>query len=206
MERRLAITYSVSATATLGLACVAFAAVGGGIFVSAAPKLNGEGKSVEFIDEYIVLHSSTTLAPIETTAVLDAGSLPAPAPAAASGAAPRASAPVAASPDLVAAPAAQPDTLAAAAPDTVSAPAAPSPEAAAPPPEPSPSPAAATTAPQATTPLPKPTPTTTAPSSSTLPRGAKIPKDWPAGRPIPPIPPGCKEPQLEDNGVWNCDE
>ena len=31
-------------------------------------------------------------------------------------------------------------------------------------------------------------------------------QDWPAGKPIPPIPPGCRQPQLEDNGVWNCDD
>lgn len=32
-----------------------------------------------------------------------------------------------------------------------------------------------------------------------------VPADWPAGKPIPPMPPNCKHPQLEDNGVWNCE-
>jgi hypothetical protein len=55
------------------------------------------------------------------------------------------------------------------------------------------------------TPPARPTTTTTPPSvtTSTLPPG--VPADWPAGKPIPPMPPGCQKPQLEDNGVWNCD-
>ena len=52
--------------------------------------------------------------------------------------------------------------------------------------------------PSPTTTTPAPTPTTT-----TLPPG--VPADWPAGKPIPPMPAGCQKPQLEDNGVWNCD-
>ena len=48
-------------------------------------------------------------------------------------------------------------------------------------------------------------PTTTAAPPTTLPLGVRIPSDWPPGKPIPPIPPGCQKPQLEDNGVWNCD-
>jgi hypothetical protein len=32
-----------------------------------------------------------------------------------------------------------------------------------------------------------------------------VPRDWPAGKPIPPMPANCKSPQLELNGVWNCD-
>ena len=42
-------------------------------------------------------------------------------------------------------------------------------------------------------------------TTTTLPPGARVPRDWPPGKPYPPIPPGCKKPQLEDNGVWNCD-
>ena len=61
---------------------------------------------------------------------------------------------------------------------------------------------ATTAAPTTTRP---PATTTTEPSTqTTLPPGAKIPSDWPPGKPIPPVPPGCKEPVLEDNGVWNC--
>ena len=55
------------------------------------------------------------------------------------------------------------------------------------------------TTPRVTTP-----PTTAPPTGTTLPPGVRIPSDWPPGKPIPPIPPGCKQPQLEDNGVWNC--
>ena len=32
----------------------------------------------------------------------------------------------------------------------------------------------------------------------------EVPEDWPVGVPLPPIPPGCVEPHLEDGGVWNC--
>jgi hypothetical protein len=48
------------------------------------------------------------------------------------------------------------------------------------------------------------TTTTTVPpvTTTTWPRG--VPRDWPPGKPIPPMPPNCREPQLEDNGVWNC--
>jgi hypothetical protein len=55
-----------------------------------------------------------------------------------------------------------------------------------------------TTTPPTTTPatLPVTTPTTRPPG---------VPSDWPAWKPIPPMPPGCQKPELEDNGVWNCD-
>lgn len=65
---------------------------------------------------------------------------------------------------------------------------------------PTPSTAAPTTVtvPRTTT----PPVTTAAPPASTLPAG--VPKDWPPGKPIPPKPAGCIDGQLEDNGVWNC--
>ncbi len=47
----------------------------------------------------------------------------------------------------------------------------------------------------------RPTPTTGI-TPTTRPRG--VPDDWPAGKPIPPMPANCHQPQLEDNGVWNC--
>jgi hypothetical protein len=56
-----------------------------------------------------------------------------------------------------------------------------------------------------------PTPTTTpAQSTTTIPtttttRPPGVPADWPNNKPIPPVPPNCRQPQLEDNGVWNCD-
>ncbi|MEI7886156.1 MAG: hypothetical protein WCJ04_02095 [Actinomycetes bacterium] len=51
---------------------------------------------------------------------------------------------------------------------------------------------------------PEPVPTTS-PPRSTIPTGAELPSDWPAGVPYPPIPSGCRQPHLEDNGVWNCE-
>jgi hypothetical protein len=58
--------------------------------------------------------------------------------------------------------------------------------------------------PQPTTPpaVDDPPPATDSESVTTRPPG--VPDDWPAGKPIPPMPPNCKQPQLEDNGVWNC--
>jgi hypothetical protein len=48
------------------------------------------------------------------------------------------------------------------------------------------------------------TTTTRAPTTTTT-RPPGVPSDWPANKPIPPMPAGCQQPQLEDNGVWNCD-
>ena len=63
LERRLAITYALSATATLCTACVAVATISGGLFASAAPSMNGGVKQVELVDDYIVVHSPTTTIP-----------------------------------------------------------------------------------------------------------------------------------------------
>ena len=64
-----------------------------------------------------------------------------------------------------------------------------------------------TTEPDETTPVTAPPatapPTTIPTTTTTWPRG--VPRDWPKDKPIPPMPPNCREPQLEDNGVWNCD-
>ena len=222
MERRLAVTYIISATTTLGIACVAIAAVGGGLFASAAPQVAG-GKQVELIDDYIVVHSETTAETIAGAADLGAAAAAAVTATAAS-AGPTAPADTPAPGAIATAP---PQTSAGAAPDaprsespastTPPAPAttagAPTPAAtAAPSPTAAPAPTAApTTQPRApaptaapTTQPPAPTVTTAAPAIAGVPQGARIPSDWPASKPIPPIPPGCKMPQLEDNGVWNC--
>ncbi len=200
MERRLAITYIVSATTTFGFGCVAIAAAGGGLFASAAPKSMG-GKQLEIVDQYIVLRSSTSVPTSQAAApTLDA----VVAPAAASGvAAPTGLA--TAQPD-VAAPDVEPNpTTNAPSPTPETAPAPQATPETAPTPEPAPStssaPAPAPTTP--TTMAPKP-PTTTAPPAAVA-SGARIPRDWPANKPIPPIPPGCEKPQLEDNGKWNCE-
>jgi len=50
------------------------------------------------------------------------------------------------------------------------------------------------------------TTSTTAPPVTTTTRPRGVPADWPPDKPIPPMPPGCRQPQLEDNGVWNCQD
>lgn len=73
LERRLAITYAVSATATLCTACVAIATVSGGLFANAAPSLNGGVKQVELVDDYIVVHSpATSIATAPQSALMQA--------------------------------------------------------------------------------------------------------------------------------------
>lgn len=91
------------------------------------------------------------------------------------------------------------------------------------PPAASPSPATSasstggqTTAPNTTVPPGSPTtrapaptvaaaPPTTNPAPTTT-RPPGVPDDWPAGKPIPPMPPNCRQPQLEDDGEWNCQD
>ena len=76
----------MSATATLGVAALAFAAVDGGLFVHAAPATSAGAKTIEIVDDYIVVHSPTTTepAPIATEvpeAVIEAARAAAIAPA-----------------------------------------------------------------------------------------------------------------------------
>jgi hypothetical protein len=52
---------------------------------------------------------------------------------------------------------------------------------------------------------PPPTATTVPPTTTTS-RPPGVPDDWPPDKPIPPMPPNCRQPQLEDNGVWNCQD
>ena len=70
--------------------------------------------------------------------------------------------------------------------------------------------AVTTTTPPTASPEPRTEPqprSTTAPSPTTAPaaRPPGVPSDWPPDRPIPPMPADCRKPQLEDNGIWNCD-
>ncbi len=201
MERRLAITYIVSATTTFGVACVTIAIAGGGLFASAAAPQAAGANQIEVVDDYIVIHSSSTaLATIDTTLVpVDLG--PAPAPASRSQIAP-ASAPAAApaagespvsevTPNLDPHPAQPEDAVAPSEPapsPTPEAPAAPAVSSA-----PAPSPSATVTPndpPAAEPPAPAPTPTTP-------------PTTAPAAR--PPIPEGCRDPRFR-NGTWRCDD
>jgi hypothetical protein len=64
-----------------------------------------------------------------------------------------------------------------------------------------PTPAAGSVAPVATSP---PVTTAPAPATTTTTWPSGVPRDWPADKPIPPKPAGCRDGQLEDNGVWNC--
>ncbi len=41
-------------------------------------------------------------------------------------------------------------------------------------------------------------------ATTAAPRPEGVPADWPANKPIPPVPADCVQPQLEDNGIWNC--
>ena len=68
MEHRLRIAHALSATATLGVAAIAFAAVDGGLFVHAAPATSAGAKTIEIVDDYIVVHSPTTTTPAPSTA------------------------------------------------------------------------------------------------------------------------------------------
>lgn len=86
MEHRLRIAHALSATVTLGVAALAFAAVDGGLFVHAAPATSAGAKTIEIVDDYIVVHSPTTPAPAPSTtevteAVIEAARLAAIAPA-----------------------------------------------------------------------------------------------------------------------------
>ncbi len=47
---------------------------------------------------------------------------------------------------------------------------------------------------------------TTVPATTSMTRPRGVPADWPRDKPIPPMPPDCHQPQLEDNGVWNCQD
>lgn len=78
------------------------------------------------------------------------------------------------------------------------------------PPRPSAPPGLPNTTPPTTVPLTSPPRSTTTvpstvPTATTLPPGAEVPRDWPAGVPYPPILAGCSKPHLEDNGQWNCE-
>ena len=71
---------------------------------------------------------------------------------------------------------------------------------------------APTTSPAKTTPptlaTTPPSPAATVPSATTptTTRPPGVPADWPAGKPIPKMPPNCAQPQLELSGVWNCND
>jgi hypothetical protein len=177
VERRLAITYIVSASITFGVACVAVAVTGGGLFASAAPT-PADGKQVEMVDDYIVVHSSTTVVAGDAAPVVDAAPV---APGASRSAMARPQSPAAsASAD---ASASQPDTGGTDAPmqTSVSTPA-----------EAAPAPAA--------TPAPSETPSPATPAPA-----APQPPSTTIAAARPPVPDGCINPRFR-NGAWKCDD
>ncbi len=205
MERRLALATAFAGAATLGIGTVCMAAVGGvgilGFGSADASNVASVITQVENIDRIVVIASGTvpdTEAP--------AGDPAAPTPA-------EPGAPIAQPPATPRA------TLPGGAPAPTPAPTAGPTDSPTPTPGPTQStPTTPTTAKTTTTdaPVTTATPTTakattttakatttTAAPTSTLPAG--VPRDWPAGKPIPPKPANCVKGQLEDNGVWNCE-
>lgn len=188
MERRLALTTASAAAATLGIATVCFAAVGGGILGFGG---GGGAKSMTGITEVrtitrvVVVTSNGSIvtdpagAPVTVLVRVPlrpkATTPPARAAATPTGTVANSSAPTTGT------------TIA------------------------SPSSAATTTAKSTTTSRSTTTTTRTRSTTTTvrasgptttLPLG--VPADWPVGKPIPPMPVPCPEAQLQLNGVWTC--
>ena len=204
MERRVALATAVGSTVTLGLATVCVAAVGGWNILgfsthrlSAPPTVVTE---LQTIDDVVVVVSgtSTTAAgdvPVDgvapgggpVTTATSPGSKPTTKPGTPSTAGTTAGTKV--------------TTQITAAPTTANTTATTQPGSTSPKTPP------ATTQPTTTAPRTT-TPRTTVPiyttTGDTLPPGARVSSDWPKGKPVPPIPPNCNKPVLEDNGVWNC--
>jgi hypothetical protein len=83
LERRLTITYAVSAVATLCTAGLAIATVFGSPLVQARPGINPGVARVETVDDYVVVPSSATTTAITiATTVMDHAYLATRAPAA----------------------------------------------------------------------------------------------------------------------------
>jgi len=199
MERRTALATSATMLATVAVGAVAFAALGGLDVMGFGGNEQGATPTIVTIvqvttDGTVVVDAITTTAvpgvppvPGDTAGVTPVPDSPASGGGGGGGtpvAGPGTTTPRATTPGA-------PNTTAAPTPTPAPTPAPTSP--------PTVAPTTPTTAPRVTTP-----PTTAPPTGTTLPPGVRIPSDWPPGVPIPPIPPGCKQPQLEDNGVWNC--
>ncbi len=56
----------------------------------------------------------------------------------------------------------------------------------------------------AVAPTTPPVPTPPVPTTGAALSVARVPNDWPANTPIPPIPSGCANPVLALNGQWGC--
>ena len=179
MERRLALATACAASVTLGVGTVGYATIGGGNLLgmggASGSKTMAPLTQVETITRVVVVHSA------DGSVVTDPAGVPVTVLRTV-----RVVRPVAGTK-----PAPIPATLIATTPATEGTPVATS------------ATVATTTTIRPTTTTVKPTtPTTVKPAAAKLPPG--VPADWPAGKPIPPMPAHCSEPQLELNGVWNC--
>ena len=184
MERRIALAAAGATAGTLGLGTICFAAVGGsnilGMASAQAPAEVDVITEVQEIQRVVVVRSSSTTLPGGTTIPTMVLDVPVPAaPAQVATPTPATPAPRPATPATTLAPTtSRPVVTVVQVPVTAA-------------------PTTATTVKATTT-------TVRATTTTTRPRG--VPADWPAGKPIPPMPPNCEDPQLELNGVWNCDD
>lgn len=202
MERRVALATAAAAAVTLGLGTVAFAAIGGtsvlGLADGGATKVVPGSQVQEIQNVVVVVSGSTTTvagAPADATGAVvspvaePVTTTPAVVPV-------WTGAPTETTPAPAPTPTTAKSTTSSATPTTAKSTA----------PVTTAKPVTTTTAAPATTTPATNAPTTTAkPATNTTVRPPGVPADWPANKPIPPMPPNCQQPQLELNGVWNCD-
>ena len=201
MERRVALAAAAAAAVTLGLGTVAFASIGGGDLLGLSDDGQATqivpGSNVEQITRVVVVSGTETtivaIVPVGDQTVAppaDGNATPPPVVVPVNTAAPSAGASTTPTTTKATTTSAVTQTTTK---STVTAT--------------TQKPTTTTTAaPNTTNPTTTPAPTTTVKVTSTTVRPPGVPADWPAGKPIPPMPAGCKKPQLELNGVWNCDD
>jgi hypothetical protein len=181
MQRRRALALAGASTLVLGSGVVGSAAVGGSFLGFGGGARDDTGSlTAPVVASASKPHVSMRLRDVYDRYVVDVGGAP--------GGASKGAATLSSTPAVIAAPLGPaPTTVPAVAPDTSGGGGAARP-----------TPTSVDDAPS----RPPPTPTTNV--TPKRPRG--VPEDWPAGKPVPPMPPNCHEPQLEDNGVWNCQQ
>jgi hypothetical protein len=194
MERRLALATAGAVAATLGIGTLCFAALGQtnllGLSGAAPAAQVVPGATIEQVTKVVVVRSNGEIVVVDSTSAV---------------------VPVPLTGDAPNSPAATPTPavpmVGTIAPSPTAAPTPATTPASKPPPT-APKPVTTTSsAPHTTQPPATAAPTTLRPvTSTTAARPSGVPADWPAGKPIPPMPAGCEQPQLELNGVWNCDD
>lgn len=215
MNRRVTFVTALSAAGTAAVAAISFAIVyepaddpSAGVPLLDAVPASGADPLIDGAVPLVAAPLPTSLdpaAPIAATAVADTAAARPPDPSGASGQGgrPTGTPPAAPAGSTPPATVATPGVTTGAAPGT-----APTTSGANQPPMSTVTTATTVTpgAPVATTPPVTTAPATTAPTPPTTAaaRPEGVPADWPANQPIPPMPAGCVQPQLEDSGVWNC--